>query len=378
VNNGTIMSSTYVALNVASGTQNLTVTFDAQLYDFQFCATEFYDVLGASALDGSNAATTSGTHTIGSGSITTTAPGDLIYQYGFDTSNALLTSTGMTGMTPGPGFTLLSADVMLGTFAQYQVQSAPGAITPTLTVGGTADAFNTISIALKGGAQGSPPPAGIRIVGVHHVNYYHAGTIIIPSRGNLLYVSTAFGTGNVNITSISSNPNNNWIELPKNGDGNGPPQCFYAPNATTSSNLSLTITGPSGISSQVSLVIYDIAGADSSPFDSSWDNSGNDATVYSGNFALGTITPSTANGLVFATMATYLGVITADTVAAQTFDSVTYGNQIDADLLDNADAYAHYYNPDTSQMTFGWTLGATNMSSEFPQVVAFKAASGTH
>ena len=124
----------------------------------------------------------------------------------------------------------------------------------------------------------------------------------------------------------------------------------------------------------MSLVIYDITGAAASPFDASWDNSGNDGTAYPGNFALGKITPSTPNGLVIATMATYQGVITAGTVPGQTLDSVTYGNQIDADLLDNADGYAHYYNPDTSPVTFEWTLGATSLSGEFPQIVAFKAA----
>ena len=106
-----------------------------------------------------------------------------------------------------PGFTFLSADVMLGTFVQYQVQSSAGAITPAVTVSGaTTDAFNTVSLALKGGAQGSAPPPGIRIFGVHHVDYYHAGSIMVPSKGNLLYVTTAFGTRNVNITSISSKP----------------------------------------------------------------------------------------------------------------------------------------------------------------------------
>jgi hypothetical protein len=206
------------------------------------------------------------------------------------------------------------------------------------------------------------------------VNCYHSGAIIIPSRGNLLYVSTAFGPRNVNLTSISSNPGNTWIELPTAGEANGAPQCFYAPNATTSPNLSLSIAGPSGISSQVSLVIYDIIGAATSPFDVSWDNSGNDITEYPGSFVLRTLTPSTPNGLVIAAMATYQGVIGAGTLPGQTLDSVTYGNEIDADLLDNADGYAHYYNPDTSPVTFGWTLGATSLSGEFPQVVAFKAA----
>jgi hypothetical protein len=56
--------------------------FSSDLYGFQFCATEAYNVLSASAVDGSSAATTSGTATIASGSVTTTSPGDLIYQYG--------------------------------------------------------------------------------------------------------------------------------------------------------------------------------------------------------------------------------------------------------------------------------------------------------
>jgi hypothetical protein len=374
VNNGTTMSSTYVALNVAAGTQNITVTFDTGLYGFQFCATEAYNVLSASAVDGRSSATTTGTGTVASGSVTTTSPGDLIYQYGYDTDNTLLTSTGMTGMTSGPGFTFLSADVMLGTFAQYQVQSSAGAILPVVTVAGVTDAFNTVAIALRGGIQGSAPPPGIRIVGVHHVDYYHPGTIIIPSSGNLLYVSTAFGSGNVNINSISSAPSNSWIELPNTGAANGPPQCFYAANATTSPNLTLAITGPTGISSQISFVIYDIAGAATSPFDTSWDASGNAPTEPEGNFSFGTITPSTSNGLVIATMATYSGVITATTGSVQVLDSVTYGNETDADLMDNADAYAHYYNSDTSPITFSWTLGGDQSSAEAPQIVAFEAA----
>jgi hypothetical protein len=129
-----------------------------------------------------------------------------------------------------------------------------------------------------------------------------------------------------------------------------------------------------GIWSQMSFVIYDIAGAATSPFDTSWDASGNAPTEPEGNFSFGTITPSTSNGLVIATMATYSGVITAATGSGQVLDSATYGNETDADLMDNADAYGHYYNPNTSPITFSWTLGAAQTSVEAPQIVAFKAA----
>jgi hypothetical protein len=375
VNNGVAMSSTYVALNAAAGTQSLTVKFDASLYAVQFCVTEFYNVLSASALDGAAASTGSGTV---SAALATTSPSDLIYQYGYDTSNALLTTGGMT-LAAGAGFNFLSADVMLGTFVQYAVQSAAGAISPTVIVGSSSDKFNTIAIALRSGAQGSAPPPGIRIVGEHHIDYYHAGTITIPSYGNLLYAASAFGVVNVDIRGISSSPGNTWTELDQSNPkgSNGPPECFYAANASTSPNLQITITGPTGISSQLSLVIYDIAGASASPFDTQWDDSGNYEIENEGNFSLGTITPSTSNGLVFATMATYDGVITAATGTNQVLDAITYSGEVDADLMDNADGYAHYYNPTPGTITFSWTLGGVSSSVEAPQIVAFKASASS-
>jgi hypothetical protein len=363
------MSSIFVAFNVAAAAQSLTVRFDAALYGCQFCLTEFDNLVGVDATSGS---ITSGTNTISPGALTSTAASDLIYQYGFDTSNAFLTST-LTGLTPGTNFTFLSADTMLGTFAQYSVQSAAGSITPQVNVSGETDNFNTIAVAFKSGAQGAAAPPGIRIVGVHHVDYYHPGSIIIPSSGNLLYVATAFGPVNVTVTGISSSPANTWVELPDGNPrgNNGPPQCFYTANAATSPTLALTIRGAFGISSQISFVIYDIAGASANPYDSSWTDNGNYFSANSGKFSFGSITPSTPNGLVIATVATYEGVLFA---SAQTLDSVTYGGEVDADLMDNADGYAHYYNPNTSPVTFSWTLGAAAASVELPQVVAFKAA----
>lgn len=70
-------------------------------------------------------------------------------------------------------------------------------------------------------------------------------------------------------------------------------------------------------------------------------------------------TPSTPNGLVFAFLANSFGPNVS--ASPGILDSVTYGGQIDADLMNNADGYSHYYNRDTS--TENWTYQMNGSSS---------------
>src|SRR5580704_10210470 len=85
-------------------------------------------------------------------------------------------------------------------------------------------------------------------------------------------------------------------------------------------------------------------------------------------------TPSSANGLVFAFVANSFGPNT--TASPGILDTITYGGQLDADLMDNADGYSHYYNPDTS--TENWTYqmnsGGNPISDERGIAIAFKAS----
>jgi hypothetical protein len=86
-------------------------------------------------------------------------------------------------------------------------------------------------------------------------------------------------------------------------------------------------------------------------------------------------TPSSANGLVFAFVANSFGPNT--TASPGILDTITYGGQLDADLMDNADGYSHYYNLDTS--TENWTYqmnsGGSPVSVERGIAIAFKSAS---
>ena len=81
--------------------------------------------------------------------------------------------------------------------------------------------------------------------------------------------------------------------------------------------------------------------------------------TFPGNVTLGTITPSTANGLIFATVGTLEGSIHGSLGIGQYFDAPYYDGELDWDNMINNDGYCHYYNGDTSPVTFAWVFQAT-------------------
>ena len=375
INNGATMSSVYVALNVQAGLQNITVTFDTQLYDCQFDVSTFYNVAAASALDGSSAQVTSGTGTISSGTLVTTGTGDLVYQYGYDVASPNQGATTLSQITSGSGFNLLSADVFLGTFAQYAVQAAPGPITPSVSLSGSTDSFNTISVALLSASQGTAPLPGIRIKSVQHFWYNRDIAAQFPCSGNLLYLTTAFGmnTSNAVLSTVTDSRGNTWTETEVPSAAT--PQTFYAGNASTSSDFSFYVPGTDAPANGCSFIVYDIEGADPNPFDTQ-SFSDLENPVFPGQFQTLSITPSTSNGLVIATLAVDFFAITG--YGPGTFDTVTYGhiadnNEFGADTMDNCDGYGHYYNPDTSPINFTWILTGGESFFEEGLAVAFKS-----
>jgi hypothetical protein len=380
VNNGSIISAVYVALNVAAGTQQVSITFDSQLYGCQFVLSEFYNVAAAAALDGVSTKAASHAPAVSAGSMTPMFAGDLIYNYGYDDVNASLQPGGtlpVNSIAPGSGFSLLSADVMLGSFAQYFIQPSAAPINPSVNVSGGSDAFNSIAVALKSAIQGTPPLAGIRIVHVYHVMVNKTTPMIFPSVGNLLLISTARGEAEVNYTSVTSSPGNNWVKIDESlvgpAPGAAPPQIWYATNATPSLNETLSIAGVPGPHG-TTFVIYDVVGAGDRDTvagrPASYFVTSNPTQSFSG---FSQITPSTPNGLVFAFLQNSFGPNIS--VFPGIMDTILYGGQIDADLIDNSDGYAHYYNPNTSPVSFAYQMnsGAAPQSQEVGIAIAFMA-----
>lgn len=186
--------SLYYALNVAGGTQKVTVTFGGLSGTpgrAQGVISEFYNIAPVAAGDGSGGSASSRTV----GPPTTATDGDLIYHWGAALSNATDEGATYNGtlITAGNGFTLLSADLQVGSADQFQVQPTAGPVSPVFSASGNST-WGSLVLALKSASAGTVPAAGIRVVhaqytllAASHSQNRTANTVIqFPSSGNLL------------------------------------------------------------------------------------------------------------------------------------------------------------------------------------------------
>src|SRR5262249_32574631 len=154
-------------------------------------------------------------------SLTTGTAGDLIYQWGIDLTD---TNGGSrfegTSITPGPGYTLLGADLDLGSCEQYQIQSSAGAISPSFSTSGSAT-WGSLAIALKAASAGTAPSStAMRIVNTYTLSLSGSngiGNQIInnlqfPCQGNLLVAAYQGGTNY--LTAITDSKSNTWVVKP--------------------------------------------------------------------------------------------------------------------------------------------------------------------
>jgi hypothetical protein len=356
----------YYVLNAIAGTQTIRVNFSGLSSTPGFphaVVSEFYNVATANAFDGSVANSTSRT----AGTITTTAPGDLIYEWGASLSSSNVNGGAFNGtsITAGAGFTLLSADLQVGSGDQYQIQPSAGLITPTFSASGSA-VWGSLAIALKSATAGTAPPPGIRIIHLQHTllqavraqNRSEPIVMQFPSSGNLL-VGLYNAAGPI-ATNVTDSLNNVW-SLPASAithgqEGNTSAQIVYAANAHTAPTLSGIRVSISAVGTgDMMFNLYDIIGAASSPFDLATNQQGTNNTF--GPHTTGTITPRTRNGLV-------LHVNSIDfhqehrmtSPVGGAFDTVTNDLESpDVSTLDMDNAYAHIYNSTTNQVNFTFT-----------------------
>jgi len=369
----------YYVLNAVAGTQAITVHFSGLTTTPGFpqaVVSEFYNVATSNAFDGSSASSTSRT----AGPITTTAPGDLIYEWGVALSSSNINGGAYNGtsITAGTGFTLLSADLQVGSSDQYQIQPTAGTITPTFSATGSAT-WGSVAIALKSATAGTAPPSsGIRIIHLQHtllqsVRAQNRAVPIVmqfPSSGNLL-VGLFNGAGPI-ATGVTDALGNTW-SLPASATTTGggqatSAQIVYAANAATAPTLSGITVALSEIGTGDDMFnLYDITGAAISPFALGTTNLGNQTS--NGPLTTGIITPSTSNGIVLhVNSIDFHTEASMSSPAGGTFDTVVNdldnddpgpGGGTDVSTLDMDNAYAHFYNPTTSQVSFTFTATST-------------------
>ena len=126
-NSGQVRIQCYYAMNVASGTTSVTFNFSASV-SWDIAIHEYSGVATTSALDQQNGAT-GNSSSPSSGSVTTTAGGELIFGW---TANSL----GVNTYTAGTGFTLRRSDLAFYA-SEDQVQGTAGAISATWGQGGS-------------------------------------------------------------------------------------------------------------------------------------------------------------------------------------------------------------------------------------------------
>ena len=349
-------SVVYLATGVAAGTRRITAVVNGTgAASGVMHVEEWRNIATSSAVDvsGSVSSTNPGVP------ITTTAAGDLIWQWAKVTDAS---TPNLTGVTAGTNFTLLTASRQVGQTAQYWVQPSAGAMTPTFSAT-PSHRWESIVIALKSAAAGTAPAAGIRINSIQH--WVNGPTPIVsqmPCTGNLLVLASY---GLVSLTAVSDSNGNSWSSAKTLLQDSHARELWYAPHATCTSTMTLTIRF-SGTFNDMMNVFYDISGASTTPLSVTHSTFGIQKT--SGNLTTDSITPTVANGLIINATGIYYHSLRA-TVGAQYIPDIvsnlyddnaaggggTGCNNTSNSELDEDNGVSHVYNADLSPLTFVYT-----------------------
>ena len=303
-NDGNQVLSTYCVVP-APGARVLTISFSGGMPQWvsMVNASEWYNL--TCSLDGSSV-NTGFTSSITAGNITTTTDGDLLYQAAIEDGGTY--SETWTGSAP---WALLSAERGVGGVstpqaAQYQIQATHGSINSTASMN-SADSWNTVAVALKAAAAGTVPPAGMRIVHMQEeaIIAGENGPFVLqfPSSGNLI-ISASNDGPQFDVAGIRDGNGNSYTQIGAafsdgTGSGSGDLQTFYAANAVTSTNMSITYSMTGNPLGGSTFFLYDVTGASSSPYDATAGRKTITASQTSpGNITGPTITPTSPGELV--------------------------------------------------------------------------------
>ncbi|MGC2504701.1 MAG: hypothetical protein WA400_21430, partial [Silvibacterium sp.] len=297
-----------------------------------------------------------------------------------------------------------AVDLLDGYAIQHGVYSSTASFTPQMTTG-TSNSYTSCEIMFKAASAGTAPTQSMRIVHLGHFSFPSAATttntqtIQMPSSGNLLVASFTGGgdcIGNSGNTAcattssidISDSQNNTWKATGTVATAaDATSQMAYAGNATTAATLSITVGRHGDISTDATndndnLLLYDITGAATSPFDNDAGTTGNQTTqVSSLTTCSSCLSPTTSSGIVL--LNANWEWCTATTLSAPSgavFDSAfTTMNSVDGPQpVDQNGGWAHFYNTSTSTITATWTMTCDQAESDWAgRVSSFKAGSQT-
>lgn len=353
-------------LNVTDGPSVIKVTFTGGGNSYLTGAIfEFYNIASASATDGSNGGTGTGT-TRAPGSMTTTTDGDLIITYiAEDSVDPFGTNQAITNWIKPTNFTLAAADRWAGDAVAYYVQPSAGAINPSWTLSPSRTCI-TLQVAFKNATQGTAPTATPRVVSVIHQGLDYQGNHASPfaiqlpftDTGNTYYIAYIGLRTPGAITDSNSNTWTATSAVVVNADSGSVRGYYVVAGAMTDGmTTSVAYTGL-GASPGETLMAYEMTGI------ASYDTNANGTLSGSGtSFQIGSITPTTADGLVFSTAGQADN--TTLSVNVGTFIASTDPNEeVSPWANDENNAWSVYNNPSTSavQPTYTQDAAAGNVA----------------
>jgi len=373
------------AFNVAADARVISLCFNSNPGGYvQPMATEFDNVIGVDVAGTGFMGT--GT-SVTAGSLTPTVTGDLAYQVAFSISANQSSFT--AGSQSNISWNLLSADILDGWAAQYGLYNSTSAINPTLSMG-TSEKWISAAILLKTGTSGSVP-SGMRIVHLVHENipehtaaggtgnpFPNPTTVQFPSSGNLLVAMIGGGYLACTVTSVADTNSNSWAQAGPTEiqAANDVTQAFYAANATTSGNLTLTVNW-TATDGDFTFFLYDITGAAASPLDTTAGGTGSQSTA--GNLTMPfTVTPAGAGELVFTEIIWDYNTGSGLVGSGWFFDTNTFSgeNESGPEPVDQNNGWGHYLTTGASPVSITWqTMYAGLATGNWSSVaVAFKPA----
>lgn len=381
-----IVSAVYVLPNVSnpsSAIDTFTITLNSAANQFSYTVSEWTNIATSSPCNGgkaTNSISPSG-GSISPGAFTPGAnpAGNLILTF-VDMDEFGNNGTSPTGWTAGTNFTLLddmtanTGSGYLSRASQYYFQATPASLTPSITVAGSTDQYNSISVALKVAPSGGPLPSTIYIVKINHessVGTPNSGTWHLqqPTAGNLRVYVLPWSNLVTSITSSDTCAGGVNTYTPEIADPGNSPQIWFEANCPANPNLVNTFvlsTGPQYSSER----FFDVANAAASPFDvAAGGATGSCPGTTKANAP--NITPTGTGRLVIAGGALSTGpglAVTSPTGAI--WDLVNYPGETDACIMENADLLGHFYNGNTTLENWTWTITNTGQGCGW-QAAAF-------
>jgi len=357
------ITALYYVAGTQAGVTQITVTYSASVADWHGAVMEYSGLATSSPLDDacSNHSTTI------SCSLTTTAANDLVVATMIgDSTSGLLWENTMTGVAPGGSFFLDAADTGVSDADEEYVQTSAGSITPSFTVTGNSESFNIVGVAFKAATAGTNP-TGMYILHQQHLQVNTTATSeteYFVSSGNLLVAASDVGPETSTISIGSCTPTNTWKEQTQ---GTLYPQFFYLTSSTSfSTNLHCTVT-TTQLGQHAIMVVYDVVGAASSPFNVLGAAFANNGTTITGN-----VIPTAWPGIMFASEGTGEGPTTG-VGSGFLFDNTPYIGESDGGQLNNGDGWQHYFFNSTSEITYTWTQANSGSYME-TGAITFSAA----